>query len=49
MLKLWILLVNLVIKGREVMVMTLNVFFISITLKKRQESLEQAERNEKIE
>lgn len=29
--------------------MTLNIFFISITFKKRQESLKQAERNEMIE
>lgn len=29
--------------------MTLNIFFISITLKKRKESLQQAERNEMIE
>lgn len=29
--------------------MTLNIFFISITFKKRQESLEQAKRNETIE
>jgi uncharacterized protein (TIGR02413 family) len=45
----WILLTSLVIKGREVIVMTLNIFFISITLKKRKESLQQAERNEMIE
>jgi uncharacterized protein (TIGR02413 family) len=29
--------------------MTLNLFFISITLKKRKESLQQATRNEMIE
>ncbi len=29
--------------------MTLNIFFISITFKKHQESLEQATRNETIE
>ena len=29
--------------------MTLNIFFISITFKKRQESLHQATRNEMIE
>ena len=29
--------------------MTLNIFFISITFKKRQESLQQATRNEMIE
>jgi uncharacterized protein (TIGR02413 family) len=32
-----------------VIVMTLNIFFISITLKKRKESLQQATRNETIE
>jgi uncharacterized protein (TIGR02413 family) len=49
MLIYWILFTNLVTKGREVIVMTLNIFFISITLKKREESLQQAERNEMIE
>jgi uncharacterized protein (TIGR02413 family) len=34
---------------KEVIVMTLNIFFISITFKKHQESLEQATRNETIE
>jgi uncharacterized protein (TIGR02413 family) len=29
--------------------MTLNIFFISITFKKRQESLEEAEQNEMVE
>ncbi|MEH7112011.1 YrzI family small protein [Neobacillus niacini] len=29
--------------------MTLNIFFISITFKKRQESLQQATRNEMVE
>ncbi|MCM3692336.1 YrzI family small protein [Neobacillus niacini] len=29
--------------------MTLNIFFISITLKKRKESLQQAKRNEMVE
>jgi uncharacterized protein (TIGR02413 family) len=29
--------------------MTLNIFFISITLKRREESLQQATRNEMIE
>jgi uncharacterized protein (TIGR02413 family) len=45
----WIFLTNLGIKGREVIVMTLNIFFISITFKKREESLQQAARNEMIE
>jgi uncharacterized protein (TIGR02413 family) len=46
---LWIFSTKVAIKGREVIVMTLNIFFISITLKKRKESLQQAERNEMIE
>ncbi|MEH7245521.1 YrzI family small protein [Neobacillus niacini] len=29
--------------------MTLNIFFVSITFKKRQESLQQATRNEMVE
>jgi uncharacterized protein (TIGR02413 family) len=45
----WILSTNLVIKGREVIMMTLNIFFISVTFKKRKESLQQAARNEMIE
>lgn len=36
-------------KGKKVIVMTLNIFFISITLKKRKESLQQATRNEMVE
>ncbi|WHX99400.1 YrzI family small protein [Neobacillus sp. DY30] len=45
----WILLTNLVIKESEVIVMTLNIFFISITFKKHKESLQEAARNEMIE
>jgi uncharacterized protein (TIGR02413 family) len=45
----WILLTKMVIKGREVIMMTLNIFFISVTFKKRKESLQQAARNEVIE
>jgi hypothetical protein len=45
----WIFLSNLVIKGREVIVMTLNIFFISITFNQHKESLQQAARNEMVE
>jgi uncharacterized protein (TIGR02413 family) len=45
----WILLTDLVIKGREVIRMTLNIFFISVTFKRHKESLQEAERNEMIE
>jgi uncharacterized protein (TIGR02413 family) len=46
---LWVFLAIITLKGSGVMVMTLNIFFISITLTKRKESLQQAERNEMIE
>jgi uncharacterized protein (TIGR02413 family) len=36
-------------KGKVVIVMTLNIFFISVTFKKHKESLQEAERNEMIE
>ncbi|NYE05125.1 uncharacterized protein (TIGR02413 family) [Bacillus niacini] len=49
MLIKWILLTDLVIKGIEVIRMTLNIFFISVTFKRHKESLQEAERNEMIE
>jgi uncharacterized protein (TIGR02413 family) len=36
-------------KRKVVIVMTLNIFFISVTFKKHKESLQEAERNEMIE
>ncbi|WP_335487191.1 YrzI family small protein [Neobacillus niacini] len=43
----WIYFTILPMKGCDSM--TLNIFFISITFKKRQESLQQATRNEMVE